>query len=75
MIRGQVKQLVFCIPAAGQDGVDVDVIPDLCSPEQGADLVSYGIVHVQHRPDRQVDWFVLPPVQAQFDLRALRREP
>jgi hypothetical protein len=25
-----------------------------------------------HRPDRQTDWFVLSPVQAQFDLRAFR---
>jgi hypothetical protein len=34
-----------------------------------------GIVHVQHRPDRQADWFVLSPVQAQFDLRAFRNGP
>jgi hypothetical protein len=29
-------------------------------------------VRVQHGPDRQAGWFVLSPVQAQFDLRAFR---
>jgi len=75
MIRGQVEQLVFCVPAAGQDGVHVDVVPYLCPPGRGADLVSHGIVRVQHWPDRQADWIVLSPVQAQFDLGAFRARP
>jgi hypothetical protein len=75
MIRGQVEQLVFCVPAAGQDGVHVDVVTYLCPSEQGADLVSHGIVRVQDRPDRQADWLVLSPVQAQLDLGAFRSRP
>jgi hypothetical protein len=75
VISGQVEQLILCVPAAGQDRVHVDVVPYLCPSEQGADLVGHGIVRVQDRPDRQADWFVLPPVQAQLDLRALRSGP
>jgi len=36
VIRGQAEQFVFCVAAAGQDGVHVDVVPYFCPSEQGA---------------------------------------
>jgi hypothetical protein len=75
VIRGQVQQLVLCVPATGQDGVHVDVVSYFCTSEQGTDLVGHGIISVQYRPDRQADWFVLSPIQAQFDLRAFGSRP
>jgi hypothetical protein len=50
MIRGQIGQFVFRVPAIGQDDVPVDVVPYLCPSEQGTDLVSHGIACVQYTP-------------------------
>src|SRR5260370_22398063 len=40
MIRGQVEQLVFCVPAAGQDGVHVDVVLTSARPNRAQTLLA-----------------------------------